>query len=144
MVSTARPPVPTPSEPDERWPNRHADHGRIHEYGYAQCEAQNLDEYEVAENERAEDHDHDGRGEGDDTARAGESLDQRGAIGEPGSAAVGDSGDDEHLVVHAQAEDNTKHDDGQYRKASMHGTRKPHQACPELVLKDDRHGAVGG
>src|ERR1700761_3373242 len=102
---TPRPPIPMPCEPDERGPDRDADHGRIQEYGDAQREAQNLDEHKVAEDEGAEDHDHDGGGESDDPARTGESLYQRGAIVEPGSATVGDARDDEHLVIHAQPED---------------------------------------
>src|ERR1700692_383362 len=119
-------------------------HGRIQEYGHSQRESQNLDEHEVTEDERPEDHHHNGGGKRDDTAGAGKSLHQCCSVGEPGSPTVGNSSDDEHLVVHAQSKYDAKYYNRQYRKAAMHGTRKTYEPRPQPVLKYDGHGTVGG
>jgi len=105
----AGPPVPSAGQREQRRTNRQAHEGRVQYDRSGERDAEDLHEDEVPEREGAEDDDHDRRRAGDDTTGAPDAGHERFFLGRTIVSRLGDAREEEHFVVHAEAEHHAEH-----------------------------------
>jgi hypothetical protein len=89
--------------------------GGVEGDGDGETEAEHLDLGGVAEHEGCEDADHDERGGGDHAGRSGDASDHAAGGVAGGDPLLADTGEDEDLVVHGEAEEDGEHHHRQER-----------------------------
>ena len=81
---------------------------------------------------------------GDEPARADEALGERLAVAAPGPPGLGHAGDEEHLVVHAQAEHDGEGQDRHRREDPARRPGEPEPGRAVALLEHEHQRAEGG
>ena len=106
-----RPPVPATEQAHRRRHEQHANDGRVQQNCKGHPDADALDGDRLGQRERGEHGDHDQRGAGDHAGRLGQAVgDGRRVVAGPAVRLL-DPRQEQHLVVHGQADQDREHDD---------------------------------
>ncbi len=119
------------------------DDGGIDEDRGRQAETEHLDERIVAEDETAEHRDHDQGGRGDDPGGRCEAADHRLVAVTRGEELLANTAEQEHLVVHRQAEEDGEHEHRHERHDRDRFGHTDEFVAPSPLEDGDEH-AVGG
>ena len=144
-------PVQPPRQPpgvaaQQRHDGRHqqqAHHGRVDQHAERQSQAQHLDHDVVGQDEGGEDADHDEGGAGDDPGGDLQRVRDRAPAVPGADPRLVHPGEQEDLVVHAQAEDDGEH---HHRHVALdrHRAGDPQRRPAPAPLEDRHQDPVGG
>ena len=143
-VEPARePPVGPAEEAHGRRHQDHADEGGVDEHGDGEADTEQLAVRVVAEDEGAEHADHDQRRRGDHPGGARQAPDDGFVVVAGRHVLLTDPGQEEHLVVHREPEEDGEHDEREER-VDRHRAVQPDQLGAPAPLEHRDEHAVGG
>ena len=131
-VEPARQPPVGPAEEAHR--RRHEDHAHergVEEHGDGEADAEQLAVRVVAEDEGAEHADHDQRGRGDHPCGARQAAHHGFVVVAGGDVLLADPGQEEHLVVHREPEEDGEHDQRQERVDRHRAVQPDERSSPQ-------------
>ena len=135
-------PVPLPQQTHRGRQEDGPDDRGVEEDGHGEAQAKLADDDQAEGHEDGEDHDHDGRRAGDRAGRLGDAPSHRAMGVQAAVVPLLDPREDEHLVVHRQAEEDGEDEDGHPVLDDLAGSHAE-RAAEEPVLEDEDQDAVG-